>query len=161
MAFNQIIIIVNGDDNRVYKRKSNKLIIGKKENKLIEEDYTLLQTDFKSVDDFVKANQIIKKQASPIDEFIIINKNINLNMISYQHDYSFISDNYLILTNLFFFINLLIPNFNKKLNFILSFENKNHYKIHTNIFNQSIINYLKTFKKDLKESYSIIIKKLN
>ena len=74
---------------------------------------------------------------------IIINKDINLNMISYQYDYNHIKQNYQILMNTIYFINLLVPLFNKQFHFILSFDNDNHYKVHFNNFKISLINYLK------------------
>lgn len=161
MTKNQIIIVINGYDERTNDHDSNKIVIIKKEEKKNYQSGTFLETDMESVDDLIKAQSIINKQASPINEIIIINRNIDLNMISYQHDYKHIKNNYLILANLLYFINLLISNFNNKLNFILSFENDSHYKVHTNIFNNSIINYLNIFKDDLKGSHSITIKKLD
>ena len=161
MTKNQIIIVINGYDERTNDHDSNKIVIIKKEEKKNYQSGTFLETDMESVDDLIKAQSIINKQASPINEIIIINRNIDLNMISYQHDYKYIKNNYLILANLLYFINLLISNFNNKLNFILSFENDSHYKVHTNIFNNSIINYLNIFKDDLKGSHSITIKKLD
>ena len=161
MPKNQIIILINGNDNRIYKKNTNSLIITERENNVIHQESTILQANFNSIDDLIKAQLIINKQASPINEIIIINKDIDLNMISYQYDYNFIKNNYLKLANLFFFINLLISDFNKELSFIFSFEKYSHYKIHSNIFNQSVTNYLKLFKEDLKESHLITIKKLN
>lgn len=161
MTKNQIIIVINGYDERTNDHNSNKIVIIKKEEKKNYQSGTFLETDMESVDDLIKAQSIINKQASPINEIIIINRNIDLNMISYQYDYNYIKNNYLILSNLLYFINLLISNFNNQLNFILSFENDSHYKVHTNIFNNSIINYLNIFKDDLKGSHSITIKKLD
>ena len=155
------MIVVNGNDNRVYKANSNKVIISKSENNIIDQNYTLLETNFTSVEDLIKAQKIIEKQVSPINEIVIINKGIDLNMLSYQYDYKFIKDNYLILTNIFFFLNLLISNFDKNLKFILSLEKNSHYKVHMNNFNGSVINYLNSFKKDLKNTFHITIKKLN
>ena len=104
---------------------------------------------------------IIEKQLNPINEIVIVNRGIDLNMLSYQYDYKFIKDNYFVLTNIFFFLNLLISNFDKRLKFILSFEKNSHYKVHMNNFNNSIINYLNSFKKDLKDTFNINIKKLD
>ena len=155
------MILINGNDNRVYKKDSNKIIISEIENYNLDQNYTLLQTNFTSVEDLIKAQKIIEKQVSPINEIVIINKGIDLNMISYQYDYKFIKDNYLILTNVFFFLNLLISNFDKRLKFILSLERNSHFKVHMNNFNISIINYLNSFKKDLKNISHISIKKLD
>ena len=155
------MIVINGNDNSVYKKNTNKVIISEVENNSIDQNYTLLETNFTSVEDLVKAQKIIEKQVSPINEIIIINKDIDLNMISYQYDYKFIKDNYLILTNIFFFLNLLISNFDKNLKFILSLEKHSHYKVHMNNFNNSIINYLNSFKKDLEKTFHITIKKLD
>mgnify|MGYP001495332390 CR=1 FL=1 len=161
MIINQVVILINGNDNRVYKKDSNKIIISEVENYNLDQNYTLLQTNFTSVEDLIKAQKIIEKQVSPINEIVIINKGIDLNMISYQYDYKFIKDNYLILTNVFFFLNLLISNFDKRLKFILSLERNSHFKVHMNNFNISIINYLNSFKKDLKNISHISIKKLD
>ena len=114
------MIVINGNDNSIYKKNSNKVIISEAENNSIDQNYTLLQTNFTSLEDLIKAQKIIEKQVSPINEIVIINRDIDLNMLSYQYDYKFIKDNNLILTNIFFFLNLLISNFDKKLKFILS-----------------------------------------
>ena len=161
MSINQVVIVINGSDNTVYNRGSNKIIISEAENNNIDQNYTLLQTNFTSVEDLIKAHKIIEKQLSPINEIAIINRRVDLNMLSYQYDYKFIKDNYLILTNIFFFLNLLISNFDKKLKIILSFEKNSHYKIHMNNFNNSITSYLDSLKKDLKNSFDIDIKKLD
>ena len=156
------MIVINGDDNSIYKNNNNnKVIISEAENNSIDQNYTLLQTNFISVEDLIKAQKIIEKQASPINEIVIINRGIDLNMLSYQYDYKFIKDNYLILTNIFFFLNLLISNFDENLKFILSLEKYSHYKVHMNNFNSSIINYLNSFKKDLEKTFHITIKKLD
>ena len=161
MSINQVVIVINGDDNRIYKKNSSKIIISEEENKIIDQNYTLLQTNFTSVEDLIKAKKIIEKQLNPINEIVIVNRGIDLNMLSYQYDYKFIKDNYFVLTNIFFFLNLLISRFDKKLKFILSFEKNSHYKVHMNNFNNSIINYLNSFKKDLKDTFNITIKKLD
>tara|TARA_Y100000768_G_scaffold385183_1_gene370761 strand:+ start:417 stop:902 length:486 start_codon:yes stop_codon:yes gene_type:complete len=161
LKLNQLFIVINGNDERLFKKDSNKTVICKEENKYFQQDCTLLQTDFKSLEDLVKARQLIKKQSSPINEIILINKDIDLNMISYQYNYEYIKNNYSILSNLIYFINLLISDFDKNLNFIFAFEKDSHYKVHVNIFNNSINNYLDRLKDDLKKSHSIIIKILN
>ena len=97
------MIVINGNDNSIYKKNINKVIISEAENNSIDQNYTLLQTNFTSVEDLIKAQKIIEKQVSPINEIVIINKGIDLNMLSYQYDYKFIKDNYLILANIFFF----------------------------------------------------------
>ena len=155
------MIVINGNDNRVYKKNSNKVVISEAENNNIDQNYTLLQTNLKSLEDLIKAQKIIEKQINPINEVIIINKGIDLNMLSYQYDYKFIKDNYMILINIIFFLNLLISNFDQKLKLILSFDKNSHYKVHMNNFNSSIINYLNSFKKDLKNKFDITIKKLD
>ena len=103
MLINQVVIVINGDDNRIYKKNSSKIIISEEENKIIDQNYTLLQANFTSVEDLIKAKKIIEKQINPINEIVIINKGIDLNMLSYQYDYKFIKDNYFVLTNIFFF----------------------------------------------------------
>ena len=82
-------------------------------------------------------------------------------MISYQYDYNHIKQNYQELMNIIYFINLLIPLFNKEFRFVLSFEKDNHYKVHLNNFKMSLIKYLETLKKDLIKSVNINIKILN
>ena len=63
--------------------------------------------------------------------------------------------------NIIYFINLLVPLLKDELNFILSFEKDNHYKVHFNNFKMSLIKYLETLKKDLVKSININIKILN
>ena len=82
-------------------------------------------------------------------------------MISYQYDYNYIKQNYIVLMNIIYFINLLIPLFNKEFRFVLSFEKDNHYKVHLNNFKMSLINYLNSLRIDLVESNNIKIKKLD
>ena len=161
MSNNQILIVLNGEDQSILTINSNKIILANKKLDNIYQDHTLLQTNFESLEDFIKAEAIIKSQFSKIDELIIINKDIDLNMISYQYDYNHIKQNYQVLINLIYFINLLVPLFNQKLTFILSLEKDNHYKIHLNNFKVSLINYLNSLKKDLVKSNNIIIKKLD
>ncbi len=161
MSNNQILIVLNGEDQSILTINSNKIILANKKLDNIYQDHTLLQTNFESLEDFIKAEAIIKSQFSKIDELIIINKDIDLNMISYQYDYNHIKKNYQVLINIIYFINLLVPLFNQKLTFILSLEKDNHYKIHLNNFKVSLINYLNSLKKDLVKSNNIIIKKLD
>tara|TARA_B100000963_G_scaffold319588_1_gene301555 strand:+ start:1225 stop:1710 length:486 start_codon:yes stop_codon:yes gene_type:complete len=161
LSNNQILIVLNGEDQSILTINSNKIILANKKLDNIYQDHTLLQTNFESLEDFIKAEAIIKSQFSKIDELIIINKDIDLNMISYQYDYNHIKKNYQVLINIIYFINLLVPLFNQKLTFILSLEKDNHYKIHLNNFKVSLINYLNSLKKDLVKSNNIIIKKLD
>ena len=161
MCHNQVLIFLNGEDKSVISDSSNKIILAQKELKNIVQEHTLLQTKFDSLEDLVKAFTIIKSQFIKIDELIIVNKNIELNMISYQYDYNHIKYNYDILINIIYFINLLLPLFEKKFRFILSLEKDNHYKVHLNNFKISLINYLNSLKKDLVKSNDIDIKKLN
>ena len=91
----------------------------------------------------------------------IVNNRIDLNMISYQYDYNYIQQNYKVLMNIIYFINLLIPLFNKEFRFVLSFEKDNHYKVHLNNFKMSLLNYLNSLKIDLVQSNNINIKKLD
>ena len=161
MSKNQILLILNGQDPRILSKNSNKIILSKKKFENINYDHTLLQTDFECLEDFIKAESIIKNQFSKIDELIIVNKEIDLNMISYQYDYNHIKSNYQILINIIYFINLLLPLFNNKFSFILSFEKDNHYKVHLNNFKLSLMNYLESLKVDLVKSNIINIKKLD
>lgn len=157
----QLIIILEGIDKRVIRKDINGIVISKKDNLLIEEKYTFLQADFNSVDDLIKAKQIIDNQIKNIEEIVIINRNIELNMISYQYDYNYTKECYQILGNIIFFINILINSFNGNVDFILSFEKNSHYKVHTNNLNNSIIKYIEVLKKDLETTHQINIKKLD
>ena len=161
MSNNQILIFLNGEEKRVLSNKSNKIIIAKTRLNTNESDHMLLQCNFEVLDDLIKAESIIRSQLSKIDELIIINKDIDLNMISYQYDFNHIKLNSQILTNIIYFINLLIPLFNNNFRFILSFEQDSHFKVHLNNFNNSLINYLETLKIDLNKSNNIQIKKLD
>ena len=161
MSINQILIVLNGEDQRVLSKNSHKIILAEKKLQNINQDHTLLQSKFESLEDLIKAEVIIKNQFSKIDELVIINNHINLNMISYQYDYNHIEQNYKVLMNIIYFINLLIPLFNNEFRFVLSFEKDNHYKVHLNNFKMSLINYLNSLKIDLSKSNNIDIKKLS
>ena len=152
---------MNGEDQRVLYENSHKIILAEKKLQNINQDHTLLQSTFESLEDLIKAEAIIKNQFSKIDELVIVNNHIDLNMISYQYDYNYIKQNYKVLMNIIYFINLLIPLFNKEFRFVLSFEKDNHYKVHLNNFKMSLINYLNSLKIDLVESNNINIKKLD
>ena len=161
MSNNQVLIILNGEDQTVLSESSNKIILAKKKQENINHDHTLLMTNFDSLEDLIKANTIIKSQFSKIDELVIIYRNIDLNMISYQYDYNHIKQNYQELMNIIYFINLLVPLLKDKFSFILSFEKDNHYKVHFNNFKMSLIKYLESLKVDLVKSNNINIKILN
>ena len=122
MSINQILIVLNGEDQRVLSENSHKIILAEKKLHNINQDHTLLQSTFESLEDLIKAEAIIKNQFSKIDELVIVNNHIDLNMISYQYDYNYIKQNYKVLMNIIYFINLLIPLFNNKFRFVLSFE---------------------------------------
>ena len=157
----QLLISLNGIDERLLRKDINGVLISETDKIKVDGKYTLLQADFSSVDDLIKAKHIINDQIKIIKEIVIMNRDIDLNMISYQYDYEYIKKCYLTITNIIYFINVLIGNFNKKIKFILSFENENHYKIHSNNFKLSIINYLEALKKDLERSHQINIKILD
>ncbi len=161
MSNNQILIFLNGEEKRVLSNKSNKIILAKKKLNTVKSDHMLLQCNFEVLDDLIKAESVIRTHNSKIDELIIINNNIDLNMISYQYDFNYIKLNYQVLTNIIYFINLLIPLFNNNFRFVLSFEKDSHFKVHLNNFNNSLISYLKTLKVDLNKSNNIQIKKLD
>ena len=158
MSHNQVLIILNGEDQTILSETSNTIILAKNKQENITHNHTLLQTNFESIEDLIKANTIIKSQFSKIDELIIVYRNIDLNMISYQYDYNHIKQNYQELLNIIYFINILIPLFKNEFHFILSFEKDNHYKIHFNNFKMSLIKYLESLKKDLIKSININIK---
>ena len=157
----QLLISLNGIDERVLKKNINGVLISETDKVKVVEKYTHLQANFSSIEDLIKAKHIINDQIKIIKEIVIINRDIDLNMISYQYDYEYIKKYYLTITNIIFFINVLIGNFNKEIEFILSFEKENHYKIHSNNFKLSIINYLEALKKDLEKSHQINIKILD
>jgi hypothetical protein len=161
LSNNQVLIILNGEDLKVLSDSSNKIILAKKKQENITHDHILLQTNFDSLEDLIKANTIIKSQFSKIDELVIVYRNIDLNMISYQYDYNHIKQNYQELMNIIYFINLLVPLLKSEFKFILSFEKDNHYKVHFNNFKISLVKYLETLKVDLVKSTKISIKILN
>ena len=158
---NQLLIVLEGTDKRVIKKNVNGIVISKTDKLVINEKYTFLHADFRSIDDLIKAKQIINNQIKHIEEIVIINRDIELNMISYQYDYEYMKDIYQTLANIVFFLNALINSFDKNINFILSFEKSSHYKIHINNLNDSIAKYLEALKKDLDRSHQINIKKLD
>ena len=157
----QLLIVLEGTDKRAIKKNINGIAISKTDKLIIREKYTFLQADFSSIDDLIKAKQIVNNQIKHIEEIVIINRDIELNMISYQYDYEYTKKNYQILANIIFFLNALIDSFDKNINFILSFDKNSHYKIHINNLNDSIIKYLQALKKDLDSSHQINIKKLD
>ena len=161
MSHNQVLIILNGENQTILSENSNKIILAKKKQENISHDHTLLQTNFDSLEDLIKANTIIKSQFSKIDELIIVYRNIDLNMISYQYDYNHIKQNYQTLMNIIYFINLLVPLLKNEFSFILSLEKDSHYKVHYNNFKISLIKYLETLRVDLAKSNNINIKILN
>ena len=161
MSNNQVLIILNGEDPTVLSQSSNKIILTKKKQEKIIHDHTLLKKNFDSLEDLIKASTIIKSQFLKFDELVIVYRNIDLNMISYQYDYNHIKQNYQELMNIIYFINLLVPLLKKKFSFILSFEKDNHYKVHFNNFKMSLIKYLESLKADLVKSINVDIKILN
>ena len=161
MSHNQVLIILNGENQTILSENSNKIILAKKKQENISHDHTLLQTNFDSLEDLIKANTIIRSQFSKIDELIIVYRNIDLNMISYQYDYQNIKQNYQTLMNIIYFINLLVPLLKNEFSFILSLEKDSHYKVHYNNFKISLIKYLETLRVDLAKSNNINIKILN
>ena len=105
MSNNQVLIILNGEDPTVLSQSSNKIILTKKKQENITHDHTLLQTNFDSLEDLIKADKIIKSQFLKIDELVIVYRNIDLKMISYQYDFNHIKQNYQELINIIYFIN--------------------------------------------------------
>ena len=86
---NQLVICLNGIDKRVLKKNINGVLIAKTDQIEIKEKYTFLQAEFSSIDDLIKAKQIITNQIKNINEIVIVNRDIDLNMISYQYDYEY------------------------------------------------------------------------
>ena len=161
MSLNQVLIFLNGEEQSILSKDSNKIILAKKKLESINQDHTLLQTDFECVEDLIKAEAIIRNQISKIDEIGIVYKGIDLNMISYQYDYNYIKQNYNVLMNIIYFINILIPLFNNKLSFVFLFDKDNHYKVHVNNFKMSLIKYIESLKVDLMKSNIINIRRSN
>ena len=103
---NQLLICLNGIDRRVVKKDINGVLIAKTDQIEIEEKYTFLQADFSTIDDLIKAKQIVTNQITNIKEIVIVNRDIDLNMISYQYDYEYTKVCYQTLANIIFFMNI-------------------------------------------------------
>ena len=65
----QLLISLNGIDERVLKKNINGVLISETDKIKVSEKYTLLQANFSSIDDLIKAKHIIK---------LVINKKIFL-----------------------------------------------------------------------------------
>ena len=91
----QLLISLNGIDERVLKKDINGVLISETDKVKVVEKYTLLQANFNSIDDLIKAKHIINDQIKIIKEIVIINRNIDLNMISYQYNYEYLAYNIL------------------------------------------------------------------
>ena len=89
---NQLLIFLEGTDKKVIKKNVNGIVISKTDKLIIDEKYTFLQADFSYIDDLIKAKQIINNQIKHIEEIVIINRDIELNMISYQYDYEYMKE---------------------------------------------------------------------
>ena len=90
----QLLISLNGIDERVLKKNINGVLISETDKVKVVEKYTLLQANFNSIDDLIKAKHIINDQIKIIKEIVIINRDIDLNMISYQYNYEYIKKCY-------------------------------------------------------------------
>ena len=55
MTFNQILIVLNGEDQRVLSENSHKIILAEKKLQNINQEHTLLQSRFESLEDLIKA----------------------------------------------------------------------------------------------------------
>ena len=108
MSNNQILIFLNGEEKSFFSSDTNKILLAKKKLENINHDHTLLQTNFESIEDLIKAEAIIRNQISKIDEIGIVYKDVDLNMISYQYDYNHMKQNYHVLMNVIYFIYLWI-----------------------------------------------------
>ena len=64
----QLLIVLEGTDKRVIKRNINGIVISKTDKLIINEKYTFLKADFSSIDDLIKAKQIINNQIKNIEE---------------------------------------------------------------------------------------------
>ena len=86
MSINQILIVLNGEDQRVLSKNSHKIILAEKELQNINQDHTLLQSTFESLEDLIKAEAIIKNQFSkictggPKNQFLVPQKSICTNL---------------------------------------------------------------------------------
>ena len=72
MTLNQVLIFLNGEEQSILSKDSNKIILAKKKLESINQDHTLLQTDFECVEDLIKAEAVIRNQISKIDELGIV-----------------------------------------------------------------------------------------
>ena len=58
----QLLISLNGIDERVLKKNINGVFISETDNVKVVEKYTLLQANFSCIDDLIKAKHIINDQ---------------------------------------------------------------------------------------------------
>ena len=80
----QLLISLNGIDERVLKKNINGVLISETNKLNVVEKYTLLQANFSSIDDLIKAKHIINDQIKIIKEIVIINRD-------YRFKYDFLS----------------------------------------------------------------------
>ena len=112
--------------------------------------------NFENPEEMIKALEILKIEFGKIDKMKIIYNNQKLNMISYQFDYEFLKKIYLTQTaNLFYFVSLIIPFFNKKMDLELIAGDFSYYQIHNKNWINSTRNFLTCLKKDLEPDNKI------
>ena len=153
---NSLIIHYHGEIK--YSEEENNILISEDASWRGDFIKKQLQIDYLKIEDYIKASQVVNQDFGQINSITIINRNYDLNMISYQYDYEMIKKNYQTLGNLIFFINLLIQNFSENIKFELILEDENHFKIHQNNFSLSLKNYLTVLQKDLSKKYNIELK---
>lgn len=154
---NILVIVVEGQLVLDIDKKSNYIVISNKEP---EDDQDLvnkwLQINYENPEEILKALELIKIDFGKIDEINIIYNNQKLNMISYQFDYEFLRKLYFNQTaNLIYFLSVLIPFFNKKINIKMLSSNFSHYQIHNKNWVISINNFLNALQKDLEPTIKI------
>ena len=154
---NILVIVVEGQLVLDIDKKSNYIVISNKEP---EDDLDLvnkwLQINYENPEEILKALELIKINFGKIDEINIIYNNQKLNMISYQFDYEFLRKLYFNQTaNLIYFLSVLIPFFNKKINIKMLSSNFSHYQIHNKNWVISINNFLNALQKDLEPTIKI------
>jgi len=154
---NILVIVVEGQLVLEIDKKSNYIVISNKEP---EDDQDLvnkwLQINYENPEEILKALELIKIDFGKIDEINIIYNNQKLNMISYQFDYEFLRKLYFNQTaNLIYFLSVLIPFFNKKINIKMLSSNFSHYQIHNKNWVISINNFLNALQKDLEPTIKI------
>ena len=106
----QLLISLNGIDERVLKKNINGVLISETDRVKVVEKYTLLQANFSSIDDLIKAKHIIN------DQIKIDKSRIFIETFSEESTVKFINSGYKVIANIDFLkliqnpVNFLIEN---------------------------------------------------